>query len=78
MLNIAGWAHCTYCGCLKGCLEVEKKDLEAVLVSQQSVQDTSDKLLVQASLSFCLLIRSVPCTLHQRLSAACQGSGKAY
>lgn len=78
MLNIAGWAHCTYCGCLKGCLEVEKKDLEAVLVLQGSVQDTSDKLLIQASLSFCLLIRSVPRRHPQLLSAACQGSGKAY
>lgn len=32
VLNIAGWAHCTYCGCIKGLLEAEKKDLEAVLV----------------------------------------------
>lgn len=83
MLDFAAGAHCTYCSCLKGWLEVGKKDLEAELVLPRSVQvfvqDTpdKDKLLLQASLNFCLLICSMSHRHHQLLSAAYRGSGEA-
>lgn len=82
-LSIAGLTHCTYCDCLKGWLEVGKKDLEAELVLLWSVemliQDISDeaKLFLHDSLNFCLLICCMSHRHHQLLSVAYQGSGNA-